>query len=210
MTLFYHLTQDIAKKLVLLINEQNLSYKNLDCQYIKWKREIAKSSSMGSNSEILMKTSAAYKMKARMMGRKDFDYFYGVQIIKTSQVVLCSSLIQMARQTLSIAQRQSSPKDQPLGRSIGSQHLRDIVCHGRNHCMHYEDEKPHKDTLAFLKQLEQDFGNAFPYSKKPKESLAVELIAILGWTSHAVYARDMKSLLPTRAVQVTVKRTSRP
>jgi len=215
MQLFYHFTKDIAQKLILLINEQANSYDNLlkkaNPFFRKWKGKISEASSIVENIELFPKDSSPQDVALEMetAGAQYFDYIYGLEAIKVSRVVLCGSLIQMARQTLSIAHRQSSPKDQPPGRSIGRQHLRDVVRHGRNHCMHFEEDQPHKHTIDFLKQLEQDFGNSFPYSKKPKESLAIELIAILGWTSHETYAKDIKSLLPARAAGLTGKRTSR-
>ena len=142
-------------------------------------------------------------LEAEAAGEKYFEYFYGLQVIKSSQGVLCGSLTQLARQTLSIAYGQSLPQEKwPQGRPIGSQHLLEIVWCGRNHCLHFE-EKPHTRTLACLEKLEQDFGDAFPYSQKPRESLAIELIAILGWTSPIIYAQDIKSLLPPRVTMKT-------
>jgi len=206
MSLFYHFTKDVSRKLILLINERTRAYDKLfseaDPFFHKWKSKLSEAPSIPSESDLLPNDSSAQEVALQMeaAGAKYFEYFHGLQVIKSSQGVLCGSLIQLARQTLSIAHGQSLPqKEWPQGRPIGSQYLLDVVWYGRNHCLHFEEDKPHKRTLTFLRKLEQDFGDDFPYSKKPKESLAIELIAILGWTSHETYAKDVKSLLPSKA-----------
>lgn len=107
-----------------------------------------------------------------------------------SRQVLAAGLLQIAKQGLSLVHGQAS--DWPLGRSVGSQPLRDVILESRNQAVHYEQENSHARVVDCFSALVQDFGARFVLSQG--KCLAVEVVELLGWTELAGFQRDLISL----------------
>jgi len=108
---------------------------------------------------------------------------------------LSGTLLQIARQGISSIHGEP-PVNCPDGRTIGTQALRDVIWHGRNHAMHFE-HPPRKTTRPSLVKLERDFPVRFSGITSDRRNHAWQIVKLLEWTSYAVYSSDMMSLLPT-------------
>lgn len=114
-------------------------------------------------------------------------------LITYSIEVLCGAVFQIAKQGISLVLKESDRYSK--GRSIGSQKLSNIIWHGRNQAMHWEEGIPTKGlTKACFDTLKADFGKQFEFDGSPK-NMAWNLWAVIGWDSYEKYESDMKVIL---------------
>lgn len=106
---------------------------------------------------------------------------------------VCGAILQIAKQGISTVHR--SPTAAPLGRSIGSVSLREIVWQGRNQAMHYEESALKDPVKHCFDTLKKEQGEQFSLTKYAERSRAKEIVELLEWTSYAQYEKDMCSLL---------------
>ncbi len=114
-------------------------------------------------------------------------------LVSQSIEVLCGSVFQIAKQGMSLILKKSDRYIK--GRKIGTQYLSNVIWHGRNQAMHWEDGPP---TLVFTKNcfktLEKEFGNKFDFGTSP-QNMAFVLWSVIDWNSYDDYLKDMKEIL---------------
>ena len=114
-------------------------------------------------------------------------------LISQSVEVLCGSVFQIGRQGISLILKNKDKYSR--GRGIGSQHLSNLIWHGRNQAMHWEEGVPaNKYTTACFETLKNDFGPQFDIGVSPK-SMAWNLWAVVGWNSYEKFEQDMRGIL---------------
>lgn len=119
------------------------------------------------------------------------DIAQNLNNISLSLSIIAGSVLQIAKQGISIAY--SNLSNCPSGRAVGPDSLKNIIWHGRNQALHFEEGKYHSQTVACFQKLETTYGSKFSLGRK---NLALAVIEILDWTSYTKYEQDMSSLLP--------------
>lgn len=127
--------------------------------------------------EHIKKDAELNEVKARIAARS------------VARAALCGNVLQIAKQGLSIVHQGLKG---PVGRSIGTQFLRDVIWAARNQAMHFEMNKPEKREM--FEVLAKDL-NRSEFRDYHARSLAFEVFEALGWNSYADYERDLQSLL---------------
>ena len=107
---------------------------------------------------------------------------------------IAGAILQIAKQGISIVH--GGVKAAPAGRTIGGARLSDIVWQGRNQAMHFEEGNFSKHVVNLFAILEKEQGEQFSLKKHGKQSMAKQVLHLLGWVEYAAYEQDMKSLLP--------------
>lgn len=105
---------------------------------------------------------------------------------------ICGALLQVAKQGISFVH--GSKSTAPVGRAVGTSHLRDVIWAGRNQAIHYEDGVFNHSVTSVFSQLEVSFGTGFSLAAHPKLSRAAQIVKLLGWTEYKQYESDMRSL----------------
>ena len=113
-------------------------------------------------------------------------------LISQSIEVLCGAVFQIGKQGISLIL--TGNERYSRGRLIGSQKLSNVIWHGRNQAMHWEDGVP---NLEYTKQcfdaLARDFGQQFEFSTSPR-NMAWDLWAVIGWGSYNDFESDMRDI----------------
>lgn len=105
-----------------------------------------------------------------------------------STSLVAGAVLQIGKQALSMVHGHRVKA--PAGRTIGSQHLRDIVWFARNQAIHWEERKENSEWRPCFEKLAEDFG---PHFRGYFEgNLSFDVLALLGWRSSEGFARDMK------------------
>jgi hypothetical protein len=108
----------------------------------------------------------------------------------------CGSLLEIAKQGISVTYGGDWRSKCPTGRAIGATWLRDVVWEGRNHSMHYEEGKPKPGVEQCFRALELEFGPRFSLSIRPHENLSMDIVfKALSWVTYENNENDMKTLL---------------
>ena len=105
---------------------------------------------------------------------------------------LSGSLLQYAKQGISMRwgpQKAAAP----AGRQIHGIDLVELIWHGRNQAIHWEDGEFNKSTDAVLSALAQAEPTVGDYATR---SIAYDVVVMLGWTGWGDFERDMLSLDP--------------
>lgn len=110
-----------------------------------------------------------------------------------SIVALCGAVLQIAKQGISIVH--SGLSNCPAGRAIGSEYLKNVIWHGRNQSMHYEEGRFSQAVRDCFSSLEISFGNKFSLDLNTGKNLAHDVIDILGWKDYSIYKADLRTLL---------------
>ncbi len=120
--------------------------------------------------------------------------------------VAAGAILQIAKQALSI--RYGQRMNAPEGRKVSGTWVRDLIWHGRNQAMHYEEtrlEPELNDARKVVKGL-STWVKAFEalnqtnperfVMKEPYQSLAKDVFDLLEWThDYSKFDDDMKDLL---------------
>lgn len=120
--------------------------------------------------------------------------------------VAAGAMLQIAKQVMSM---KNGPKikDSPEGRAIAGTCTRDLIWHGRNQTMHYEDTvivpRPNKQGpstwVDLFQKLNVQYPNRFVMTP-PYKSCAIDVLDELGWTySYSTLEQDMRSLIGVAA-----------
>jgi hypothetical protein len=110
---------------------------------------------------------------------------------KFSLSVLAGGLFQIVKQGASRSHVEWAAV--PNGRMLGSLPLKTIVLQARNQAMHWEGGNFHSPVNNCFQTLIVEHGARFAtYST---ESMAAEVVRLLGWNKRAVFEADLKSLL---------------
>ena len=122
-----------------------------------------------------------------------------INIHKESVSILCGSMLQFAKQGISISypvETKGLPETCPPGREIGSECLSNIIWQARNHAIHYEESPNHNQSVKdCFSNLENEFGEKLSLSKNPGMNLSKEIIDnILKWSTYEAFENDMQSL----------------
>ena len=107
---------------------------------------------------------------------------------------LAGAILQIAKQGISLVYGDLSTS--PPGRSVGSLTVRDIIWHGRNQSMHYEEGSYKKPLICLFSTLESEQGSQFSLANFPKQNRAKQILDLLGWKNYEAYRQDMQRLLP--------------
>jgi len=110
---------------------------------------------------------------------------------RIARAALCGSLLQIAKQGLSIVHQ--GPKG-PKGRLIGTQHLRDVIWKARNQANHFDEGDAHAPVRRCFETLATDLSRP-EFRDYNQRSLAFEVFEALRWNSYSDYERDLRSLL---------------
>lgn len=118
--------------------------------------------------------------------------------------VAAGAMLQVAKQIMSM---KNGPKIEgsPKGRAIAGACIRDLIWHGRNQAMHYEDTliappsgKP-STWVDLFQKLNVQYPNRFVMTP-PYKSCAIDVLDELGWTySYSKLEQDIRSLIGTAA-----------
>jgi hypothetical protein len=117
-----------------------------------------------------------------------------IQTHEHSLRLAAASLLQIAKQGISFAV--GNPDAAQSGRMIRGVSLRDLIVQGRNQSLHFEEKKPHSAVREMFGALENELGDRFSLTKRHGESLAAEVLELLGWKSYDNIKRDLISLMP--------------
>lgn len=112
-----------------------------------------------------------------------------IRLHSESTKILCGSLLQFAKQGISIVYKNLSAC--PPGRYIGEETLKNIIWQGRNHALHYEESPNHNQQVKQCFKLLEDFGLGFCLDNQPGENLSKEIIHLLGWSGYSTFGEDM-------------------
>ncbi|MBZ9673793.1 hypothetical protein [Mesorhizobium sp. ES1-3] len=104
-----------------------------------------------------------------------------------SIAAMSGAILQFAKQGLSIVH--GALDNCPAGRQIGSQTLSTIVFQARNQSIHWEEGALRKPVVDCFNALTNDFDHKF--SAFTVQSLAFQVIALLGWKSYQAFHEDM-------------------
>ena len=137
-----------------------------------------------------------YEQDEEMSGvRANFDYGNFIKAheelmlgFKYSRHVASESLLQLAKQALSIA----SSGNPTLLNLIKKDEKGSVIFAGRNQAMHFEESKFKKHTIKVFKKLELENGAHFSLKKRKGESLAYEVISeSLCWENFEDMSSDL-------------------
>lgn len=107
--------------------------------------------------------------------------------------VSAGAILQICKQTLSIAygKRANGPK----GKSVSSSCIRDLIWHGRNQSMHYEETRDNSSWVEEFRTLNTHYPGKFEMVR-PYRSLALDVLDLLEWTSdYEKLDSDMRGLI---------------
>lgn len=114
-------------------------------------------------------------------------------LISQSIEVLCGAVLQIGKQGISLILKGGERYSR--GRHIGSQNLSNVIWHGRNQAVHWEDGVPtNVNTQACFEKLKNDFGKQFEFGATPR-NMAWDLWSVIGWCAYEEYEGDMKEIL---------------
>jgi hypothetical protein len=112
-----------------------------------------------------------------------------IQLHSESAKILCGSLLQFAKQGISIVHR--TINNCPPGRAMGREYLKNIIWQGRNHAIHFEKSPNHNPAVRQCFRNLEDFGLCFCLDNHPGENLSKEIIRLLGWSGYSAFEEDM-------------------
>jgi hypothetical protein len=127
--------------------------------------------------------------RLKEIDKKIEDITDNIKLHSESSKVLCGSLLQFAKQGISIIHKKLSAC--PSGREIGQETLKNIIWQGRNHALHYEESPNHKQQVRRCFKNLEDFGLRFCLDNQPNENLSKEIIHLLGWSGYSTFKEDM-------------------
>lgn len=131
------------------------------------------------------------------------NYYFGklaeahqeLLLINTASSSAAGSILQVAQQCISMAWNKNELRLNK-GKEIGSQKLSNIVWHGRNQALHFEEGVPtNPETRKCIEALSKEFELNIESLAKHPRSLAREILTILGWDSYQRFAEDMVNML---------------
>ncbi len=100
---------------------------------------------------------------------------------------LAGSLLQYAKQGISLVHGDLAKC--PIGRSIGSQALKDVIWQGRNQAAHWEEGKPRQSVKQCFDTLAKEVDSKL--ADYTKRNMAVDVIELLGWEDFQKFKADM-------------------
>ncbi|MBI6674239.1 hypothetical protein YA0637_22110 [Pseudomonas syringae] len=107
--------------------------------------------------------------------------------------VIAGAMLQICKQTLSVAHGKQA--NGPKGKSVSSSCVRDLIWHGRNQSMHYEDTRPNSTWVEEFRTLNTENPGKFEMAR-PYRSLALDVLDLLGWTTnYGKLDSDMRGLI---------------
>lgn len=112
-----------------------------------------------------------------------------IEAHKASIQTLCSALLQIAKQGISICYGGLSNCQD--GRPVGSQRLKDVLWQARNQTMHYEEGACKDPIVVVFSRLAIDFNAIF--NNYNLENLAFEIVKVLDWKNYENFANDLQS-----------------
>lgn len=173
-------------------------------QMAKDEIEISRQSNAGTLA--LMEGAELDDMKSAGLDRIRMKLQANERALETYDVLInvsAGAMLQIAKQVISM---KNGPKreDSPEGRSISGTCIRDLIWHGRNQAMHYEDTliaPPGKSSswVDLFQELNVQYPNRFVMTP-PYKSCAVDVLDELGWTySYSTLEQDLRSLIGAAA-----------
>jgi|GEM_PF-1210302 len=136
--------------------------------------------------------------------------------LETGEVLIgvaAGAILQIAKQALSMGYEDPLNRA-PAGRSVSCSCVRDLIWHGRNQAMHYEDTRLEPDLNSDGKVIDRRYRSSWVetfrklHEKNPDRfqmthpfrSLAKDVLDALGWTDdYSKLENDMKVLLRVAA-----------
>jgi hypothetical protein len=114
------------------------------------------------------------------------------KLVLMSLEVLSGSVLQIAKQGISIMSADNSKFTR--GRCVHGMPISEIIRHGRNQAMHWEEDELNSKTKICFDALKDKSGNQFDLNVAPKNK-AWELLKSLGWHDYEKYKEDMEEIL---------------
>ena len=108
------------------------------------------------------------------------------QARSASRAALAGTALQIAKQGISAVHGKLDAS--PDGRREAGVVLRELIWHGRNQAMHWEEGKPHKAVVTCFETLKVRNVAFADYTAR---SLAFEILGLLGWEDYAAFEADM-------------------
>ena len=114
-------------------------------------------------------------------------------LVSQSIEVMCGAVLQIAKQGISLILEGNDRYTR--GRNIGSQHLSNVIWHGRNQAMHWEEGAPANTyTQTCFKTLSSEFSSRFEIGEHSR-NLAWDVCNVIGWSSYEEYEQDIRAIL---------------
>lgn len=102
---------------------------------------------------------------------------------------LAGAVLQISKQTLAL-EHQTKPSNL-ASRRIGSLGIDEIIWEGRNHAVHWEDNKPRAPVKQMLKTLENEQRPGI----KLGTNNSLKIIDVLGWETAMDVLKDLEQLI---------------
>lgn len=190
-------TSFAVEKLINLINKTQTQYEQADDQLITATKEHAiskfvigmngKFNTVKIDTEDIAKSYFDTKALKRIREKK----LIRILDKKHSINALSSALLQIAHQ--GIVSVHSNKNLCPVGKTIGTTNLRDLIWEARNQSMHYEDPSAYHPALVAMFSALNDL-NSFGLPLEKKINYAGVIVSFLGWNSVESFKKDMLTL----------------
>ncbi len=179
---YYHLTRQVVIGLQLMLNEQSI----VKSKYIETRsRQQEEIKFLESNCELREQARTnLVRLQLRLSAT-----VRAVLMTEQTMTIVAGTLLQVAKQALSIRYGKSIKDCDINARKISGEKIQEIIWYGRNQAMHFEDGTGSWTTL--FKAL--DIVHPGKFTPDPI-SRSMELIELLGWINFGIYESDMKHL----------------
>lgn len=136
------------------------------------------------------------------LGEQDVQYKYGLamearmqkELVLMSLEILSGSVLQIAKQGISIKFGKS---ELSKGRVISGMQISNVIWHGRNQALHWEEGKPRQEIKDCFDALKNNVGVQFDLNGLPKNK-AWEVIRTLDWDDYEKYEQDMREIFKVK------------
>lgn len=201
-------TQYAAKGLIELYVHEILAYKKANRTFVASAEKVKDWNAQFEGKDLLqearklplLQSLCDMEKNTEQLSESAKKLFILEDIFKTRQFALqtlCGALLQIAKQGISVTYATEWEAKCPVGRAIGRETIRNIIWQGRNHSLHYEENKPRDAVRQCFANLEASFDARFSLSSQPSTNLAAHVIDVLKWHSYEAYEADMSALLGT-------------
>lgn len=106
---------------------------------------------------------------------------------------LCGSVLQIAKQGISIVHGKNAPYG--ITEPLSGEFVYNIILQGRNQSMHYEEGKYRAPVVSCFQNLQQAFGSDLDITTGGNKAKYI-VFHVLGWRTYNNYLGTMTQLLP--------------
>lgn len=109
--------------------------------------------------------------------------------------VLSGAVLQIAKQGLSSVYGKEALQTTPNILNIAGVPIQNIIWHGRNQALHFEQNEYRAKTKDMFDSLAVVYGSEIALEDNPNKCLAKNILDILNWKTYEDYLKDMKAFL---------------